>query len=51
MGGIELGNTEQCYNLECTVVNGVVITRSVSIITRSTASLTSMLYLGVSVLY
>ena len=45
MGGIELGNTEQCYNLEYTVMNLVVITRSVSIITGSTGVLTSMLYL------
>ena len=45
MGGIELGSTEQCYNLEYTVVNIVVITRSVNIITQSTAVSTSMLYL------
>ena len=36
MGGIELGSTEQCYNLEYMVVNIVVITRSVNIITWST---------------
>ena len=45
MGGIELGSTEQCYNLEYMVVNIVVITRSVNVITQSTAVSTSMLYL------
>ena len=50
MGGIELDSTEQYYNLEYTVVNIVVITRSVSIITQSTSVSTSTLYLGVSVL-
>ena len=44
MGGIELGSTEQCYNLY-TVVNIVVITKSVNVLTRSTAVSTSMLYL------
>ena len=45
MGGIELGSTEQCYNLEYMVMNIVVITRSVNVITLSTAVSTSMLYL------
>ena len=45
MGGIELGSTEQCYKLEYTVVNIVVITRSVNVITWSTGVSTSMLYL------
>ena len=45
MGGIELGSTDQCYNLEYTVVNIVVITRSVNVITQSTVVSTSMLYL------
>ena len=45
MGGIESGSTEQCYNLEYTVVNIVVITKNDSVITRSTAVLISMLYL------
>ena len=39
MGGIELGSTEKCYNLEYTVVNIVVITRSVNIITREYSDL------------
>ena len=45
MGGIKLDSTEQCYNLEYTVMNIVVITRSVNIITRSTAVSICVLYL------
>ena len=45
MGGIESGSTEQCYNLEYTVMSIVVITRNVNVITQSTAVSISMLYL------
>ena len=38
MGGIELGSTQQCYNLEYTVM-------SIVVITRSTAVSISVLYL------
>ena len=50
MGGIELGSTEQCYNLEYMVVSIVVITRNVTVITQSIAVSISVLYLRVTVL-
>ena len=50
MGGIESGSTELCYSLEYMVVNLVVITRNVTVITQSTSVVISMLYLQVMVL-
>ena len=40
MGGIELGSTEKCYNLEYMVVGIVVITRNVNVIPMSDSVIT-----------